>query len=577
MHIVSKFCNCSAVINEEIILVENFSELLEQSLVDFKYKEGQIIKGTVLSIINDTVVVDVGLKAEGRIPIKEFHSPGEEHGVKVGDKYDVYLEKLENKEGEALLSRERARKEESWSNLEKQQNQKEQITGVITGRVKGGFAVDINGAVAFLPGSQVDLKPIKDISPLLNKPQPMIILKMDKLRGNIVVSRRVLLEESRKADRSKLLSDINEGDKLKGSVKNITDYGVFVDLGGMDGLIHVTDLSWERVNHPSEMFSIGQDIEVIVIKYDKENNRISLGLKQLTDDPWKNVEKMYEVGNKIKSNISSIADYGAFIELEKGVEGLIHTSEMSWVNKNINPNSILKVGDEVEVEILEIDNSKRRISLGLKQCTENPWKIFGSKHKIGNIIEGKIKNITDFGIFVGLTSELDGLIHTSDIAWEDTGLDAIKNYKIDQNIKFKILDIDVEKERVSLGIKQLTKDTGSSDKLINKTTTCIIQKINDDKILVTFDEDKQGFVKKSNLAKLKTEQNTSRFAVGEKIDAKVLKKANKDDQYELSVKDLEIQEEKAALKEYGSSSSGASIGDIIGAALEKNTKSKDEK
>ena len=577
MHIVSKFCNCSAVINEEIILVENFSELLEQSLVDFKYKEGQIIKGTVLSIINDTVVVDVGLKAEGRIPIKEFHSPGEEHGVKVGDKYDVYLEKLENKEGEALLSRERARKEESWSNLEKQQNQKEQITGVITGRVKGGFAVDINGAVAFLPGSQVDLKPIKDISPLLNKPQPMIILKMDKLRGNIVVSRRVLLEESRKADRSKLLSDINEGEKLKGSVKNITDYGVFVDLGGMDGLIHVTDLSWERVNHPSEMFSIGQDIEVIVIKYDKENNRISLGLKQLTDDPWKNVEKMYEVGNKIKSNISSIADYGAFIELEKGVEGLIHTSEMSWVNKNINPNSILKVGDEVEVEILEIDNSKRRISLGLKQCTENPWKIFGSKHKIGNIIEGKIKNITDFGIFVGLTSELDGLIHTSDIAWEDTGLDAIKNYKIDQNIKFKILDIDVEKERVSLGIKQLTKDTGSSDKLINKTTTCIIQKINDDKILVTFDEDKQGFVKKSNLAKLKTEQNTSRFAVGEKIDAKVLKKANKDDQYELSVKDLEIQEEKAALKEYGSSSSGASIGDIIGAALEKNTKSKDEK
>ena len=328
-------------------MVENFSQLLEESLVDFKYKEGQIIKGTVLSIVNDTVVVDVGLKAEGRIPIKEFHSPGEEHGVKVGDKYDVYLEKLENKEGEALLSRERARKEESWSNLEKQQNQKEQVMGVITGRVKGGFAVDINGAVAFLPGSQVDLKPIKDISPLLNKPQPMIILKMDKLRGNIVVSRRVLLEESRKADRSKLLSDINEGDKLKGTVKNITDYGVFVDLGGMDGLIHVTDLSWERVNHPSEIFNIGENIEVIVTKYDKENNRISLGLKQLTDDPWKNVENLYKVGNKIKSKISSIADYGAFIELAKGVEGLIHTSEMSWVNKNINPNTILKVGEEV--------------------------------------------------------------------------------------------------------------------------------------------------------------------------------------------------------------------------------------
>ena len=558
-------------------MVENFSELLEQSLSEFKYKEGQIIKGTVLSIVNDTVVVDVGLKAEGRIPIKEFHSPGEEHSVKVGDRYDVYLEKLENKEGEALLSRERARKEESWSNLEKQQNQKEQVTGVITGRVKGGFAVDINGAVAFLPGSQVDLKPIKDISPLLNKPQPMIILKMDKLRGNIVVSRRVLLEESRKADRSKLLSDINEGDKLKGVVKNITDYGVFVDLGGMDGLIHVTDISWERVNHPSEMFKIGEDIEVVVIKYDKENNRISLGLKQLTDDPWKNVENIYKVGAKIKSQISSIADYGAFIELEKGVEGLIHTSEMSWVNKNINPNSILKVGEEVEVIILEIDNGKRRISLGLKQCTENPWKIFASTKQVGDIAEGEIKNITDFGIFVGLTEELDGLIHASDVSWEDSSSKVIEKYKIGEKIKFKILDIDVEKERVSLGIKQLTKSSIKEDKFVNKTMTCVIEKIDEDKVIVSFEKDSKGFVKKSNLAKVKTEQNTSRFAVGEKIDAKVLKKIAKDDNYELSIKDLEIQEEKKALKEYGSSSSGASIGDIIGAALEEDKKkSKDE-
>ncbi len=558
-------------------MVENFSELLEQSLSEFKYKEGQIIKGTVLSIVNDTVVVDVGLKAEGRIPIKEFHSPGEEHSVKVGDKYDVYLEKLENKEGEALLSRERARKEESWSNLEKQQNQKEQVTGVITGRVKGGFAVDINGAVAFLPGSQVDLKPIKDISPLLNKPQPMIILKMDKLRGNIVVSRRVLLEESRKADRSKLLSDINEGDKLKGIVKNITDYGVFVDLGGMDGLIHVTDISWERVNHPSEMFKIGEEIEVVVIKYDKENNRISLGLKQLTEDPWKNVENIYKVGTKIKSKISSIADYGAFIELEKGVEGLIHTSEMSWVNKNINPNSILKIGEEVEVIILEIDNSKRRISLGLKQCTENPWKIFASTNKVGDIAEGDIKNITDFGIFVGLTTELDGLIHASDISWEDSSSNAIKKYKIGEKIKFKILDIDVEKERVSLGIKQLKKSSVKEDKFVSKTMTCVVEKIEEDRVIVSFEKDLKGFVKKSNLAKVKTEQNTSRFAVGEKIDAKVLKKISKDDSYELSIKDLEIQEEKEALKEYGSSSSGASIGDIIGAALEEDKKkSKDE-
>ena len=562
-------------------MVENFSEMLESSLSDFRYKEGEIIKGTVLSIVNDTVVVDVGLKSEGRIPLREFHSPGEDHNVKIGDEFDVYLEKLENKEGEALLSRERARKEESWSQLEKMQDTKQEIMGVITGRVKGGFAVDINGAVAFLPGSQVDLKPVKDISPLLNKSQPMVILKMDKLRGNIVVSRRALLEESRKADRSKLLSDISEGDKLKGNVKNITDYGVFVDLGGLDGLVHVTDLSWERVNHPSEMFQIGQEIEVMVTKYDTENNRISLGIKQLTDDPWHNVEEQYKVGNKIKSKITSIADYGAFMELSKGVEGLIHTSEMSWVNKNVNPNSILEVGKEVEVLILEVDNSKRRISLGLKQCTENPWEDFAKGKKSGDIVEGKIKNITDFGLFVELTKELDGLIHLSDLSWEDNGENEIKKYNVGDNVKFKILEIDVNKERVSLGIKQLSANKGNSDKFINKIVTSIIEKIEVEKMLVKFDENEKGFIKKSNLAKVKTEQNTSRFAEGEKIDAKVLRKNKKEGIYELSIKDLEIEEEKEALKEYGSSSSGASIGDIIGAALEegktKSTKDKDEK
>ena len=559
---------------------ENFSELLEKSLVDFKYKEGQIIKGTVMAVHNDTVVVDVGLKSEGRIPIKEFHSPGEDHSINIGDKYDVYLEKLENKEGEALLSRERARKEESWSNLEKLQDAKQQVTGIITGRVKGGYAVDISGAVAFLPGSQVDLKPIKDISPLLNKPQPMVILKMDKLRGNIVVSRRALLEESRKADRSKLLSDINEGDKLKGIVKNITDYGIFVDLGGLDGLIHVTDLSWERVNHPSEKFNVGEEIEVVVTKHDKENNRISLGLKQLTEDPWKNVEKEYKVGSKITSKISSVADYGAFVELAKGVEGLIHSSEMSWINKNVNPNSIVKTGDKVEVMILEIDNTKRRISLGRKQCMENPWKKFAEKNKKGDISEGKIKNITDFGIFVELSDDLDGLIHLSDLSWEDSGEDAIKKFKVDDTVKFKILEIDLEKERVSLGVKQLIKDNSKSDKLVGKIVTGIIEKIEKDKIEVLFDPDFKGFIRKTNLAKTKSEQNTERYALKEKIDAKVIKKQNKDNLYELSVKDLEIQEEKEALKEYGSSSSGASIGDIIGAALEedkkKNSKPKDE-
>jgi len=558
-------------------LEENFNELLEKSLLDFKYKEGQIIKGTVLSIVNDTVVVDVGLKSEGRIPIKEFHSPGEEHNVKVGERYDVYLEKLENKEGEALLSRDRARKEESWNNLEKIQDSNQQVMGIITERVKGGFAVDIEGALAFLPGSQVDLKPIKDISPLLNKPQPMIILKMDKFRGNIVVSRRALLEESRKADRSKLLSDISEGDKLKGLIKNITDYGVFVDLGGMDGLIHVTDLSWERVNHPSEKFKVGDEIEVIVTKYDKENNRISLGLKQLTEDPWKNVDNEFKVGSIIKSKISNIADYGAFVQLERGVEGLIHNSELSWVSKNVHPNNIVNIGEEVEVMILEIDHTKRRISLGRKQCLENPWKLFAEKNKKGDIVEGKIKNLTDFGIFVELSNNLDGLIHLSDISWEKSGEEAIKNYKVDDSIKFKILEIDLDKERVSLGIKQLSSDPSKSDETINKIVTGIISEIGKDKIIVKFENDKNGFIKRSNLAKSKTEQNTERFAVKEKIDAKVIKKSTKENLYELSIKDLEILEEKKALKEYGSSSSGASIGDIIGAALDKDNQKNKKK
>ena len=555
---------------------ENFSELLEQSLVSFNKKEGQIVKGTVLSIKNDSVVIDVGLKSEGRIPLREFFSPGEENDIKPGDTFDVLLEKLENKEGEAMLSREKARKEESWINLEKCLENKEQITGVITGRVKGGFTVDIDGAVAFLPGSQVDLRPIIDISPLINKPQPMLILKMDKVRGNIVVSRRAILEESREADRSKLLSDINEGSKLKGMVKNITDYGVFVDLGGLDGLLHVTDLSWERVNHPSEILKIGDEIEVLVIKYDQESKRISLGMKQLTADPWTDIESEYEVGKKIKAKISNLTDYGAFVELRKGVEGLIHISEMSWTNKNANPNSFLSIDDEVDVKILEVDKDKRRISLGLKQCTENPWEKFAQTNKSDDIIEGKIKNVTEFGIFVELPNDLNGMVHLSDISWDIDGEEAIKEYKTEQSIKAKIIDIDVEKERVSLGIKQLTKDTGKkkSDKYIGNVVTSVVTKIDDNVIEVMIDENIKGIIKRTHLAKQKSEQKTTRFAVEEKIDAKVTSFDKKKNQYELSVKEMEIQEEKDALKQYGSSSSGASLGDILGAALEEDEKKK---
>ena len=546
----------------------NFSDLLEQSLTGFNKKEGQIVKGTVLFVKNDSVVIDVGLKSEGRIPIREFFSPGEEPNIKPGDKFDVLLEKLENKEGEAMLSREKARKEESWVNLEKCLQSKEQVTGVITGRVKGGFTVDINGAVAFLPGSQVDLRPINDISPLINKPQPMLILKMDKFRGNIVVSRRAILEESREADRSKLLSDIDEGSKLKGIVKNITDYGVFVDLGGMDGLLHVTDLSWERVNHPSEVLKVGDEIDVLVIKYDKETKRISLGIKQLTEDPWRDIKKDYKVGEKIRAKISNITDYGAFVELKKGVEGLIHVSEMSWTNKNANPNTIISVNDEVDVKILEVDIEKRRISLGLKQCQENPWESFSKENKVGDIIEGKIKNITEFGIFIQLPKELNGMIHLSDISWDKSGEDAIKDFKQEDIVKSKILDIDIEKERISLGIKQLIKSKNNTSELIGKIFTTVIKRIEENEIEVLINDKDKGIIKKSNLAKIKSDQKTSRFAVDEKIDAKVIGFNKKTKVYELSIKEVEIAEEKEALKQYGSSSSGASLGDILGAALE---------
>ena len=564
--------------------MENFETLLNENLVNFKQKEGKIVQGTVVFVKNDSVVVDVGLKSEGRIPLREFFSPGEENEIKPGDKFDVLVEKLENKDGEALLSREKARREESWIKLEKSLEKKEQIQGIITGRVKGGFTVDIEGAVAFLPGSQVDLRPVTDISPLLNKPQPMVILKMDKIRGNIVVSRRAILEESREADRSKLLNDIKEGAKLSGIVKNITDYGVFIDLGGLDGLLHVTDISWERVNHPSELLKIGDKINVIVTKYDPSNKRVSLGIKQLTEDPWKDIEKKYIIGNEIKATISNIADYGAFVELQKGVEGLIHVSEMSWTKKNVHPNTILKINDEVSVKILEVDLEKRRISLGLKQCLENPWVKFKESHKVDQIISGKIKNLTEFGIFIELPDELDGMVHLSDIDWDKTGQEAIKKYSKNQEVKAKILDIDVEKERIGLGIKQLNPNK-KSNKEVGKVVTCIIKKGEDDRIIVSLDKNKEGFIKKQNVAKLKSDQKTDRFAIDEKIDAKIINYDKARNIYELSIKELEILEEREALEQYGSSSSGASLGDILGAEMEDkvkkikevNTADKDEK
>ena len=502
-------------------MVENFSEMLESSLSDFRYKEGEIIKGTVLSIVNDTVVVDVGLKSEGRIPLKEFHSPGEDHNVKIGDEFDVYLEKLENKEGEALLSRERARKEESWSQLEKMQDKKQEIMGVITGRVKGGFAVDINGAVAFLPGSQVDLKPIKDISPLLNKSQPMVILKMDKLRGNIVVSRRALLEESRKADRSKLLSDISEGDKLKGNVKNITDYGDFVDLGGLDGLVHVTDLSWERVNHPSEMFQIGQEIEVMVTKYDTENNRISLGIKQLTDDPWHNVEEKYKVGNKIKSKITSIADYGAFVEVDEGIEGLVHVSEMSWSTHLRSAQDFVSVGDEIEAVVLTLDRESRKMSLGIKQLTQDPWTDITNKFPIGSKHIGSVRNFTNFGVFIELEEGIDGLIYISDLSWTKKIKHPSEFLALNDKIEVVILDLDVEGRKLSLGHKQTKSnpwDLYEKDFALGTLHNSEVSEVIEKGAIINFNEDISAFCPTRHLDK----EDGSKLSKGDKVDFKVI-------------------------------------------------------
>ena len=558
-------------------MTENFADLLAESFDESVTIEGSVVRGVVVSIDKDAVIIDVGLKSEGRVPLKEFTPPGQEPTIAVGDDVEVYVERMEDRNGQAMLSREKARREEAWAELEAAHEKQERVTGVIFGKVKGGFTVDLDGATAFLPGSQVDIRPVRDLGPLMGTPQPFQILKIDRKRGNIVVSRRAVLEESRAEARSELVSNLQEGQVLSGVVKNITDYGAFVDLGGVDGLLHVTDIAWRRINHPSEALQVGQTVDVQVIRFNTETQRISLGMKQLQTDPWEAAQASFQIGAKVSGRVTSITDYGAFVELSDGVEGLVHVSEMSWTKKNVHPGKIVSTSQEVDVMVLDIDSVKRRISLGLKQCSPNPWEAFAETYKSGTEVEGEVRNITEFGLFIGLTEEIDGLVHLSDISWDVAGDEAIQSYNKGDMVKAKVLEVDVEKERISLGIKQLVEDTvGESLSNIRRgdIVTCSITAVTDGGLEVSVGEGVTGFIRRSDLSRDRDEQRPERFAVDEKVDAQVTNVDSSSRKLTLSIKAREMAEEKQAMKEFGSSDSGASLGDILGAALAKRDEDK---
>ena len=549
-------------------MTESFEALLNEQFGENSIT-GSVVKGTIVRLTSDFAIVDVGLKSEGRIPLREF---GQNPELKVGDVIEVYVDRYEDKDGNIVLSREKARREEAWQDLEKCLNSGERVNGVIFGRVKGGFTVDLNGAIAFLPGSQIDIRPIRDITPLMGISQPFQILKMDKVRGNIVVSRRVVLEETRAEARAELIDTLKEGSILDGVVKNITDYGAFIDLGGVDGLLHVTDISWKRINHPSELLSVGQTVKVQVIKFNEDNQRISLGMKQLENDPWAEVANKYQVDQIYSGKVTNITDYGAFVELEDGIEGLVHVSEMSWTRKNVHPGKIVSTSQEVEVKVLEVDADKRRISLGIKQCTPNPWAAYIEEHPVGSVIEGKIKNITEFGLFIGLSDEIDGMIHLSDISWEKAGEEAVKDYTKGQDIEAKIIDVDVEKERISLGIKQLSEDTVSAAFEGFKKGEAIKATVidNDDKGVNVEVNGIKAYIKKADLSRDKASQNPDNFKAGDVVEAKITSVDKKNSKIGLSIKALEIDEEKKALEEYSNASNGSTLGDVLGEALKKN-------
>ena len=556
---------------------DDFAAMLNEQLggVDEDGFEGRVVKGTITAIENDKAVIDVGLKSEGRVPLREFARGEDGHGLKVGDEVEVYVDRVENADGEAMLSRDRARREAAWDKLENEFGEGKRVEGVIFGRVKGGFTVDLDGAVAFLPGSQVDIRPVRDVQPLMDVPQPFQILKMDRRRGNIVVSRRAVLEETRAEQRSELIDKLSEGQVIDGVVKNITDYGAFVDLGGIDGLLHVTDMSYKRVNHPSEVIAIGDTVTVQIIRINQDTQRISLGMKQLESDPWEGAAVKYPVGAKLSGMVTNITEYGAFVELEPGIEGLVHVSEMSWTKKNVHPGKIVSTSQEVEVMVLEVDSDKRRISLGLKQAQQNPWEGFAERHPVGSTVEGEVKNATEFGLFIGLDGDVDGMVHMSDIAWGISGEDALALHRKGEMVQAVVLDVDVEKERISLGMKQLERGapaagavaTGGSSLRRGETVTVTVLEVRDGGLEVQAGDDgATGFIKRSDLGRDRDEQRPDRFQVGQKLDAMVTgfdrsKKPN------FSVKARQLAEEKEAVEQYGSSDSGASLGDILGEAL----------
>jgi small subunit ribosomal protein S1 len=561
---------------------DDFAKMLDDQLggVADDGFEGRVVKGTVTAIENDKAVIDVGLKSEGRVALREFARGEGEHGLKVGDEVEVYVDRVENADGEAMLSRDRARREAAWDKLENEFGEGKRVEGVIFGRVKGGFTVDLDGAVAFLPGSQVDIRPVRDVTPLMDVPQPFQILKMDRRRGNIVVSRRAVLEETRAEQRSELIDKLSEGQVIEGVVKNITDSGAFVDLGGIDGLLHVTDMSYKRVNHPSEVIAIGDTVKVQIIRINQDTQRISLGMKQLESDPWEGAAVKYPVGAKLSGTVTNITEYGAFVELEAGIEGLVHVSEMSWTKKNVHPGKIVSTSQEVEVVVLEVDSDKRRISLGLKQAQQNPWEAFAEKHPVGSQVEGEVKNATEFGLFIGLDGDVDGMVHMSDIAWGISGEDALALHRKGEQVSAVVLDVDVEKERISLGMKQLERGapaaggvaaTGGSSLRRNEVVTVTVLEVRDGGLEVQAGDDgATGFIKRSDLGRDRDEQRPDRFQVGQKLDAMVTgfdrsKKPN------FSVKARQLAEEKEAVEQYGSSDSGASLGDILGEALKNRS------
>jgi len=559
---------------------ENFAELFEGFTKVREIMEGSVVTGSITGISNDAITVDIGIKDEGRIPLKEFVQNGRIPELKLGDNIDVYVQSYENRYGKVVLSREKAVRESSWNKLEIAMKKGEQVEGVVFGRIKGGLTVDLNGVIAFLPGSQVDVKPVKDISVLIGVVQPFIVLKMDRDQGNVVVSRRAIIEESRAEAKGEMLSKIKVGQVLEGVVKNITDYGAFLDLGSIDGLLHVTDISWNRINHPSEVLSIGQNVKVQVIKYDAEAGRVSLGMKQLEQNPWEGLDKKYPVGTRMKGKVTNIADYGVFVQLEPGIEGLVHVSELSWTRQNVSPRKFIEIDQEVEFMILDIDVNKHRISLGIKQCTDNIWQSLSEKYAIGTIIEGVVENVVDFGVFINFGECVSALVHANDISWDKKPEELLKSYKKGDKIRAIVLSVDPEKERINVGIKQLDKDPfeeAFEETKKGDVITCTVKAIETDGILVEIAPNVTSFIKRADLSNDKVEQRPERFAIDDLVDAKVVKLDKVNRSVALSIKTLEAEEQKQKIAEYGSASSGASLGDILGKAMHEVEEKKKSK